>query len=49
MGRGTFGFSIDGGPQRASKDVYYIPKLRSSVVSLGQLDEHACDIRIRQG
>lgn len=49
MGRGTIAFSIDGGPQRAFSDVFYIPKLKSSVVSLGQLDKHACDIRIRRG
>jgi transposase InsO family protein len=48
-GRGTIAFCIDGGPQRAFSDVYYIPRLKSSVVSLGQLDELACDIRIRRG
>jgi hypothetical protein len=32
MGCGTIDFSIDGGPQRAFRDVYYIPKLQSSVV-----------------
>ncbi|KAK1645759.1 hypothetical protein QYE76_063564 [Lolium multiflorum] len=45
----TIAFCIDGGPQRAFSDVYFIPKLKSSVVSLGQLDELACDIRIRRG
>ena len=34
-GHGTIAFSIDGGPQRAFTDVYYIPRLKSSVVSLG--------------
>jgi transposase InsO family protein len=48
-GRGTIVFCIDGGPQRAFSDVYFIPKLKSSIVSLGQLDELACDIRIRRG
>jgi hypothetical protein len=47
MGRGTIAFSIDGGEHRVFSDVYYIPRLRSSVVSLGQLDELACDIRIK--
>ena len=48
-GRGTIAFSIDGGPQRAFTNVYYIPRLKSSVISLGQLDELHCDIRIKQG
>jgi hypothetical protein len=49
MGKGTIAFSIEGGPQRAFSDVYFIPRLKSSVVRLGQLDEHACDIRIKHG
>ncbi|XP_073362463.1 uncharacterized protein [Aegilops tauschii subsp. strangulata] len=48
-GRGTVAFSIDGGAQRALMDVYYIPRLKSSVVSLGQLDENGCDINTRHG
>jgi hypothetical protein len=48
-GRGDITFCINGGCQRAFTDVYFIPKLKSSVVSLGQLDEHACDIHIRHG
>jgi hypothetical protein len=42
-------FNIDGGVQRAFPEVYYIPRLKSSIVSLGQLDERHCDIRIRHG
>jgi hypothetical protein len=48
-GRGTIVFNIDGGPQRALTEVFFIPLLKSSVLSLGQLDEHACDIHIRHG
>ncbi|XP_073351897.1 uncharacterized protein [Aegilops tauschii subsp. strangulata] len=48
-GRGTVAFTIDGGSQRALMDVYYIPRLKSSVVSLGQLDENGCDINTRHG
>ncbi|KAK1681247.1 hypothetical protein QYE76_042095 [Lolium multiflorum] len=40
---------INGGPQRAFSDVYFILKLKSSVMSLSQLDELACDTRIRRG
>ena len=35
--------------QRALTNVYFIPRLKSSVVSLGQLDELGCDIRLRGG
>uniref|UniRef100_A0A8R7P947 Retrovirus-related Pol polyprotein from transposon TNT 1-94 n=1 Tax=Triticum urartu TaxID=4572 RepID=A0A8R7P947_TRIUA len=48
-GRGTIAFAIDGGAQRALMDMYYIPRLKSSVVSLGQLDENGCDINIHHG
>ena len=48
-GRGTIAFSIDGGPHRTFTDVYYIPRLKSSIVNLGQLDELHCDIRIKHG
>ncbi|XP_073359651.1 uncharacterized protein [Aegilops tauschii subsp. strangulata] len=46
-GRGTIAFKVDGSMQRALTDVYFIPRLKSSVVSLGQLDELGCDIRLR--
>lgn len=49
QGRGTIAFKVDGGMQRALTDVYYIPRLKRSVVSLGQLDELGCDIRLRGG
>jgi hypothetical protein len=49
MWRGTITLSIGGGLQRAFWDVYYIPRLGCSVVSRGQLDEHACDVRIKHG
>jgi hypothetical protein len=34
-GKGDIAFSISGGRQRAFTDVYFIPRLKSSVVSLG--------------
>jgi hypothetical protein len=30
-------------------NVYYIPKLKSNIVSLGQLEEAGCDIRLSNG
>ena len=35
--------------QRALTNVYFIPRLKSSVVSLGRLDELGCNIRLRGG
>jgi transposase InsO family protein len=48
-GRGTVVFRCLNGEHRALTDVYYIPRLRSSIVSLGQLDEHGCKIKIEDG
>jgi hypothetical protein len=30
-------------------DAYYIPKLKSNIVSLGQLEEGGCDVRLKDG
>ncbi|XP_073367961.1 uncharacterized protein [Aegilops tauschii subsp. strangulata] len=48
-GRDTVALAIEGGAQHALMDVYYIPRLKSSVVSLGQLDENGCDINVHHG
>ena len=42
-------FSCKNGEHRALSDVYYIPQLRTSIVSLGQLDEHGCKSVIEGG
>jgi hypothetical protein len=47
--RGTILFRCLNGEHRALTDVYYIPRLRSSIISLGQLDEHGCKIKIEDG
>jgi len=39
QGRGTVVFQCKNGEHKALTDVYYIPKLRSNIVSIGQLDE----------
>ena len=39
QGRGTIVFQGKYGDQWVLSDVYYIPKLRSNLVSLGQLTE----------
>ena len=39
QGRGTVVFQCKNGKHKALTDVYHIPKLRSNIVSIGQLDE----------
>ena len=46
-GRGTVLFRCKNGEHHALSKVYYIPELRSSIVSLGQLDEHGAEVLIR--
>ena len=36
---GTVVFQCKAGEHKALTDVYYIPKLQSNIVSIGQLDE----------
>ncbi|WVZ91404.1 hypothetical protein U9M48_037581 [Paspalum notatum var. saurae] len=49
LGRGTIMFAAKGGGHRILTDVYYIPRLRSNIVSLGQLDEDGCKVEIERG
>ena len=42
QGRGTVVFQCKNGEHKALTDLYYIPKLRSNIVSIGQLDERGC-------
>ena len=48
-GRGTVVFQCKAGEHKTLTDVYYIPKLRSNIVSLGQLDERGCQVLIDGG
>ena len=48
-GRGTVVFAAETGDHSAFTQVYYIPALKSSVVSVGQLDESWFDVHIRRG
>ncbi|WVZ67203.1 hypothetical protein U9M48_016315 [Paspalum notatum var. saurae] len=48
-GRGTVLFSCRDGGHRALTGVYFIPRLRSSIISLGQLDERGCQVLIDDG
>ncbi|XP_066392164.1 uncharacterized protein [Miscanthus floridulus] len=46
-GRGTIIFRCQNSEHRALTDVYYIPQLRSSIISIGQLDESGSEVLIK--
>ncbi|XP_052619749.1 uncharacterized protein LOC128126064 [Lactuca sativa] len=46
-GKGSILFEGKSGEQKLMKDIYYIPSLRSNVISLGQSTIAGCDIRMR--
>jgi hypothetical protein len=48
-GQGTVVFVTKQGHHRALMNVYYIPRLKSSIVSIGQLDEIGCRVLIENG
>jgi hypothetical protein len=48
-GRGTVLFAVAEGQHRALTGVYWIPRLRSNVVSIGQLDEIGCPTQVEGG
>ena len=49
QGRGTIIFRCRNEDHRALMDVYYIPQLRSSIISIGQLDERGSEVLIKDG
>ncbi|XP_073360551.1 uncharacterized protein [Aegilops tauschii subsp. strangulata] len=48
-GRGTVLFELKNGGHKVLTDVYYILKLKSSIISLGQLEERGCKIVLEDG
>jgi hypothetical protein len=48
-GRNTVIFRCQNGEQRAFTDVYYIPKLRSNIISIGKLNKRGCRVLIDYG
>lgn len=48
-GKGPVVFLTKDGEKKTLTDVYYIPDLRSNIISLGQATESGCDIRMRDG
>ena len=49
QGRDTIIFRCQNGEHRALTDAYYIPQLRSSIISIGQLDERGSEVLIKDG
>lgn len=47
MGRGTVVFTSKDGSQKAFQEVYYIPKLCSNIISLGQIAEDGNEVHMR--
>ncbi|KAG7599886.1 Zinc finger CCHC-type [Arabidopsis suecica] len=47
-GKGLITFITKTGERRSLPDVYYIPELKSNIVSLGQATEAGCDVRMKQ-
>ena len=48
-GQGTVLFICKSGEHRAVTGVYYIPRLNSHIISLGQFDENGCQVLIEDG
>jgi hypothetical protein len=46
-GRGSVLFKCQNGEHRVLTEVYYIPDLRSNIISLGQMDEAGCKVLIK--
>ncbi|KAG7569396.1 hypothetical protein ISN45_Aa04g021180 [Arabidopsis thaliana x Arabidopsis arenosa] len=47
-GKGSIEFIDRNGELRKLVDVYYIPDLKSNIISLGQATESGCDVRMRE-
>ena len=48
-GVGSVVFTAKSGEHRLLTGVYYIPALRNSIISLGQLDENGSRVEIKDG
>ena len=47
QGKGSILFLLDGGEKKILNNVYYIPKLRSNIISLGQATEVGCEVKMK--
>jgi hypothetical protein len=48
-GRGTMIIKRRSGEQRTITEVYYIPRLTTNIISLGQFEERGCRVKIEGG
>jgi len=48
-GHSTILFRCQNGEHHALMDVYFIPQLCTSIIGLGQLDEHGSEVLIHEG
>jgi hypothetical protein len=48
-GKGSVLFECQNGEHRILTEVYYIPRLKSNIVSIGQLDEYGCKTLVVDG
>lgn len=46
-GKGSINFVFEGGVRKKMSNVYYIPALRSNIISLGQATEAGCEIKMK--
>ena len=47
-GKGSISFIDEDGEKRTMTEVYFIPDLKSNIISLGQATESGCDIRMKE-
>lgn len=47
-GKGSILFVTKNGERKVLADVYYIPDLRSNIISLGQATKSGCDVRMKE-
>ena len=47
-GKGSILFIIESGSKKILADVYFIPELRSNIISLGQAIESGCEVRMKE-
>lgn len=47
-GKGSITFILKDSKRKILTNVYYIPNLRSNIISLGQATESGCDVRMRE-
>ena len=48
MGKGSIRFITKGGEKKVLNNIYYIPALRSNIVSLGKATEVGCEVRKKE-